>query len=61
MDARSDGVVVLARFGPDDASAQMEADGDPEHRRRFSIPPDFVPSVVHAQQVIARWIRDYDD
>ena len=56
---RSDGVVRLARFVPADAPVLFVADADPEHRRRFDIPDDFVPSLAHAQAVISRWEQEY--
>jgi RimJ/RimL family protein N-acetyltransferase len=38
-----------------DATVLLAADHDPEHRRRFDFPDDFVPSLRHSQNVIARW------
>jgi RimJ/RimL family protein N-acetyltransferase len=57
---RTDGVVNLTRFVRSDAVVLCEADGDDEHRRRFEIPPDFVPSLAHSEGVIARWEREFD-
>jgi RimJ/RimL family protein N-acetyltransferase len=54
-DACTDGVVALSHFAPSDAAAMCEADRDPEHRRRFATPADFVPSVEHSRAVVARW------
>ena len=51
----SDGVIVLTFFTPSDAPVLFEADGDAEHRRRFDFPDDFVPSLRHSENVIARW------
>jgi RimJ/RimL family protein N-acetyltransferase len=51
----SDSVVILTFFEPADAPVMVEADGDAEHRRRFEFPADFVPSLQHSQNVIARW------
>ncbi len=50
-----DGSVVLSLFREADAPALVAADADPEHRRRFDFPPDFVPSLRHSEAVIARW------
>jgi len=50
-----DGSVVLSLFCEADAPALVAADADPEHRRRFDFPPDFVPSLRHSEEVIARW------
>jgi len=54
----TDGVVTLTLFVPGDASVLLEADQDPEHRRRFEFPGDFVPSLRHSLEVIARWERE---
>lgn len=51
----SDGVVTLSLFRPGDAALLRDGDRDPEHRRRFDFPADFVPSLQHAREVIARW------
>lgn len=32
-----------------------DGDHDPDHRRSFEFPPDFIPSVQHSRNVIARW------
>src|SRR5215470_7513556 len=55
---RGDGVVVLADFAAADAAAMRDVDGDPEHRRRFDFPDDFVPSLEHSLEVVARWQRE---
>jgi len=55
---RGDGVVVLTDFAAADAAAMRDADGDPEHRRRFDFPDDFVPSPGHSLAVVARWERE---
>lgn len=54
----SDGVVTLGPFARRDAAMLCDADRDPEHRRRFEIPHDFVPSVHHSERVIARWEQE---
>jgi RimJ/RimL family protein N-acetyltransferase len=48
-------VVTLSAFQATDAAVLLEGDQDPEHRRRFDFPPDFVPSLRHSREVIARW------
>lgn len=58
MKLPSDGVVTLAHFVPGDASVLREADDDPEHRRRFEFPDDFVPSLQHSLEAIARWEQE---
>ena len=52
---RSDGVVMLTLFRTADASLMAEADGDPEIRRWFEFPPEFVPSIEHSKTVVSRW------
>ena len=47
--------LTLDSFVPADANVLCEIDGDPEHRRRFDFPDDFVPSLQHSRTVIARW------
>lgn len=54
----TDGVVTLTPFVRDDAPVMCDGDRDPEHRRRFAFPDDFVPSVRHSQEVIARWEQE---
>jgi hypothetical protein len=54
----SDGVITLTCFARNDAPVLLEGDGDAEHRRRFDFPDDFVPSLQHAEDVIARWERE---
>ncbi len=51
----SDGAITLGPYHPEDAVLQCEIDADPEHRRRFDCPDDFVPSVEHSRKVIASW------
>jgi hypothetical protein len=51
----SDGVVALGLFEPDDAPVLVEADRDPEHRRRFDFPDGFVASLAHSRAAIERW------
>ncbi|MBV9242053.1 MAG: GNAT family N-acetyltransferase, partial [Acidobacteria bacterium] len=50
-----DGVVTLAFYEPEDAVELCEMDSDPEHRRRFEFPQDFIPSVSYSEKVIAGW------
>ena len=57
-DSPSDGVVILTPFTPQDAASLREVDEDHEHRRRFDVPDDFVPSLQHSERVIAGWERD---
>jgi RimJ/RimL family protein N-acetyltransferase len=54
----TDGVVMLAPFGPSDASVLRDGDRDPEHRRWFDFPDTFVPSLEHSLGVIARWEQE---
>ena len=51
----SDDVIILSLFQRADAPVLLEADADPEHRRRFDFPVDFRPSLRHSEDVIARW------
>ncbi len=53
--ACKDGVVQLGCFTASDAVAIYECDRDPEHRRRFELPVDHVPSIEHALAVIQSW------
>lgn len=50
--------MTLTFFTSSDAPILCEADRDAEHRRRFDVPADFVPSIEHARSVIARWERE---
>lgn len=50
--------LILDTFVPADAPVLYEADLDPEHRRRFEFPDDFVPSLEHSRAVIARWAEE---
>jgi RimJ/RimL family protein N-acetyltransferase len=52
---RSDGVVILTLFVPNDAAVLRDGDADRELRRRFDFPADFAPSLAHSDEVIARW------
>lgn len=54
----TDDVIVLSLFRRSDASLLVEADADPEHRKRFDFPADFKPSLQHSEKVIARWERE---
>lgn len=47
--------LVLDHFVDTDAPVLCAGDHDPEHRKRFDFPEDFVPSLAHAEQVIVRW------
>ena len=58
MKCYSDGIVYLDDFRLTDASALLVADHDSEHRKRFEVPPDFVPSLDHSRKVIQGWIYD---
>jgi len=51
----SDRVILLSLFQRADAPVLLDADVDPEHRRRFDFPADFRPSLRHSEEVIARW------
>jgi RimJ/RimL family protein N-acetyltransferase len=53
----TDGVVTLTEFVPADALVMCEADHDPDHRRWFDFPADFVPSLEHSLDVVASWAR----
>jgi RimJ/RimL family protein N-acetyltransferase len=53
-----DGVVKLTYFTQNDAPILMEGDHDPEHRRWFDFPDDFIPTLAHAEGVIARWEQE---
>ena len=52
---RRDCIVSLDCFVPTDASVLCLVDHDSEHRRRFDFPDDFIPSVRHSENIIARW------
>ena len=54
-----DGVVRLDRFTTEDLEALASGDDDPELRHRFAIPPSFRASVLHSQQVLARWSEEW--
>jgi len=51
----SDDSVELTFFRPSDAAAMRDMDADPEHRRRFDFPEEFIPSLAHSEKVIASW------
>lgn len=55
----SDGIVTLTPFVPSDAPVLYDVDHDPEHRRRFEFPEDFVPSLQHSLEVIAGWEQQF--
>ena len=50
--------LILTLFVAGDAAVLCEGDGDPELRRRFEFPDDFVPSLTHSLEVIHRWERE---
>ncbi|HEV3050765.1 MAG TPA: GNAT family N-acetyltransferase [Longimicrobium sp.] len=50
--------LILDTFLPGDAPVLCAADHDPEHRRRFEFPEDFVPSLEHSRAVIGRWAEE---
>ncbi|MBZ5554913.1 MAG: GNAT family N-acetyltransferase [Acidobacteriia bacterium] len=58
MRQRSDGTVTLSLFAHNDAHALCNGDRDPEHRRRFEFPGDFIPSLKHSENAIARWEQE---
>jgi [ribosomal protein S5]-alanine N-acetyltransferase len=51
----SDALLRLTLFTPADAEALADLDRDPEHRRRFELPAEHVPSVAHSLAVIEAW------
>jgi RimJ/RimL family protein N-acetyltransferase len=55
----TDGVVTLARFESADVSTMVDGDADPELRRRFEFPSDFVASAEHSAAVLAKWDDDW--
>jgi len=55
MKTPTDGVIRLTLFTADDAPAMRDADGDPEHRKRFDFPSTFVPSIECSLAVVERW------
>jgi RimJ/RimL family protein N-acetyltransferase len=58
MRLRSDGTVTLSLFAHNDAYTLCDGDRDPEHRLRFEFPDDFIPSLQHSKNVIARWEQE---
>ena len=50
-----DDIVSLTFFHLSDAAALRDVDADPEHRRRFEFPEEFVPSLEHSEKVISDW------
>jgi RimJ/RimL family protein N-acetyltransferase len=58
MQEPGDGVIVLTFFTAADAPAMCQGDSDPDLRRRFDSPPEFVPSLAHSLEVIRRWERE---
>ena len=57
MKPNSNGTIYLDAYRLDDAAVFVEVDRDPEHRRRFEFPEDFVPSLEHSQNVIRSWME----
>jgi RimJ/RimL family protein N-acetyltransferase len=55
----SDGVIALGWFGARDAAALCACDADAEHRKRFELAADHVPSIAHALAVIRAWEQGY--
>ena len=51
----TDGIIILTLFERADAPVLLDVDSDPDHRRYFDFPPEFIPSIVHSEEVIARW------
>jgi RimJ/RimL family protein N-acetyltransferase len=51
----TDDSIVVTLFQEDDATVLCTADADPQHRRRFDVPDDFVGSIRHSKDVLARW------
>jgi RimJ/RimL family protein N-acetyltransferase len=58
MPEHTDGFITLTLFQRTDAPVLLDADSDPEHRRRFDFPAGFRPSLRHSENVIARWERE---
>jgi RimJ/RimL family protein N-acetyltransferase len=54
-DLPRDESVLLTFFRLSDASRLSVVDADPEHRRRFEFPDDFVASEDHSKRVISDW------
>lgn len=54
----TDGLVTLTAFVPSDAPVLCDGDRDREHRRWFEFPDDFVPSIQHSLEAIARWAEE---
>lgn len=58
MKSNSDGIIYFDDFRLSDAPSLLAADYDPEHRKRFAFPTNFVPSLEHSRNVIRDWIND---
>ena len=56
----SDFEVSITRYSESDAGALCDVNADPEHRKRFDFPDDFMPSIQHAKTVISSWNREFD-
>lgn len=56
----SDLEISITRYSESDADVLCEADADPEHRKRFDFPDDYVTSIEHAKSVIASWNREFE-
>ena len=61
MEYPTDGIVALTFFVGSDAYVMCDGDRDPEHRRQFEFPDDFIPSLDHSMAVIARWEKERID
>jgi RimJ/RimL family protein N-acetyltransferase len=51
-------IVSLDEFAPADVQVMCQGDHDPELRRRFEFPTDFVPSIAHSERVLAAWTEE---
>lgn len=58
MAGKVDPELILDSYVRADARSLTAVDTDPEHRRRFDFPEDFIPSVQHAERVIERWAEE---
>lgn len=51
----TDDDITLTPFVLADAAVMCEGDNDPELRRWFDFPPEFVASLAHSEDVVRRW------
>ena len=58
MNPNSDGAIYLDEYRLADAAVLAEVGHDPEHRKRFEFPNDFVSTLEHAENVIRRWTEE---